>query len=218
MKGKTDSQIKKNIIVGGKDNKMKSNIQSDNINLNIENFFQKKINFNSAFDHKGSKHFLHSKKVALQQIVIDDDDSSNNDDTQSGSNKEKKNLKNIFPKSSLNFNKANRAKSSSNLFYISNDKLKNKIQDIGKQNTHKYKKEHIIHTFATKKFSPQKHMNKNFSSQELRMFEDKTIQKIKPIKKIKNNIENEKDHKYFPFVESENSSVSSLFKMVSQIK
>ena len=45
MKGKTDSQIKKNIIVGGKDNKMKSNIQSDNINLNIENFFQKKNKF-----------------------------------------------------------------------------------------------------------------------------------------------------------------------------
>ena len=61
-------------------------------------------------------------------------------------------------------------------------------------------------------------MNKNFSSQELRMFEDKTISKIKPIKKIKNNNENDNNHKHFPFVESENSSVSSLFKMVSQIK
>lgn len=219
MKGKTDSQIKKNIIIGRKDIKLKSsNIQIHNINLNIENFFQKKINFNSAFDHKGSKHFLHSKKVALQQIIIDDDDSSNNDDTQSGSNKEKKQLKYIFPKHSLNLNKENRAKSSNNLFYISNIKLKSKVRDIENHINKKNKNAHIIYTFATKNNSPQKHMNKNFSSQELRMFEDKTINKIKPIKKNKNNIENYSNHKHFPFVESENSSVSSLFKMVSQIK
>ena len=217
MKGKSDSQIKK-LIVGGKDLKLKSsNIQSDNKNSNLEIFFKKKINFISAFDHKGSKHFLHSKKIALQQIIIDDDDFSNNGDTESGSNKDKKHLKYIFSKPSLIL-EGNRAQSSNNLFYVSNYKLKNKAQDIEKHINQKNKKEQIIHTFATKKYSPQKHMNKNFSSQELRMFEDKTISKIKPIKKIKNNNENDNNHKHFPFVESENSSVSSLFKMVSQIK
>jgi hypothetical protein len=219
MKSKTNSQIKKSLIAGGNSLKLKSsNIRSENINLNLENFYLKKIIFNSAFDHKGSKHFLHSKKAALQQIIIDDDDSSNNDDTQTGSNKEKKNLKNIFTKPSLNRNKENRAKSSNNLFYFSNYKLKNKIQDIENHNNKKNGKEHLIHTFPTKKYSPQKKMNKNFSSQELKMFKDKAIQKIKPIKKSKNNIESDYNHKNFPFVESENSSVSSLFKIVSQIK
>lgn len=51
------------------------------------------------------------------------------------------------------------------------------------------------------------------------MFQDKEISKIKPIKKVKKEKnDNENKQRVFPFVEGENSIDSSLFNMVSQIK
>ncbi len=59
-------------------------------------------------------------------------------------------------------------------------------------------------------------MNTQFSSQELRMFKDKDLKKIKPIKtKFKTKKENKED--FFPFIESGTSVDSSIFKIVSQI-
>ena len=98
-----------------------------------------------------------------------------------------------------------------------NNNLKNKSQYSKHKN---YRKESMIRTLVTNELNVHKRLNKNFSLQELKMFGDREIRKIKPIKK---NINEEKDdnenkQKFFPFVESENSIDSSLFNMVSQIK
>jgi hypothetical protein len=189
--------------------------KSGKININIENFFKKKIQFNSAFDHKGSKHFLHSKKAALQQIVLDDNDSSNNDsDTQSGSNLQKKYLKNRHPQTCIT-NKSQSTNNIVNVFNFNNN-LRNRTQDSKEQNN---RKENLIRTLVTNELNVHKKLNKNFSSQELKMFQDKEISKIKPIKKVKKEKnDNENKQRVFPFVEGENSIDSSLFNMVSQIK
>ena len=62
-------------------------------------------------------------------------------------------------------------------------------------------------------------MKKYCSSQELKMFNDKDIKKIKPIKKnkyVKNK--NERKHSKYLFIETEKSDDSSLFNIISQIK
>ena len=185
--------------------------KSDKINDDIRNFFKKKIKFNSAFDHKGSKHFLHSKNEALQQIVIDEDSSNNDSDTQSGSIKKK--YKHRHVKTCIN----NKARSSIYLDNVMNNNLKNKTRDSKDKN---FRKENMIRTLVTNELNVHKRLNKNFSSQELKMFGDKEIRKIKPIKKNikgdKNDDENK--NKCFPFVEGDNSIDSSLLNMVKQIK
>ena len=54
---------------------------------------EKKFKLSSAFDHKGSKHFLNSKKIALQQIVLDDDNSLGDSDTANDTNEKTKETK-----------------------------------------------------------------------------------------------------------------------------
>jgi len=190
----------------------------NNISQNIANFFKKKIKLSSAFDHKGSKQFLLSKKEALQQIIIDDNDSSSNNDsdTKSDSNKQKKYLKYRHPKTFITNNANICAKSSNNLYkYSKIDNLRKKLQKMSKN------KDNNIKTLINKELNMHKRsINKFFSSQELRMFKDKEIKKIKPIKKINKDLENKKEIKInkFPFVESDNSIDSSLFNIVSQMK
>ena len=185
--------------------------KSDKINADIRNFFKKKIKFNSAFDYKGSKHFLHSKKAALEQIVIDDDSSNNDSDTQSRSIKKK--FKHRHVKTCIN----NKALSSNALVNVMNNNLKNKTQDSKDKN---FRKENMIRTLVTNELNIHKRLNKNFSSQELKMFGDREIRKIKPIKKNNKDDKNddENKNKCFPFVEGENSIDSSLLNMVAQIK
>ena len=215
MNSQEESVKAKSIIKEGDPLYLKSRqFKSDKINADIRNFFKKKIKFNSAFDQKGSKYFLHSKKAALQQIIIDENDSPINDsDTQSRSIKRKK-FKQSHVQTYINKNKA---QSSNNLVNLMNNNLKNKSQYSKHKN---YRKESMIRTLVTNELNVHKRLNKNFSLQELKMFGDREIRKIKPIKK---NINEEKDdnenkQKFFPFVESENSIDSSLFNMVSQIK
>ena len=190
----------------------------NNISKNIANFFKKKIKLSSAFDHKGSKQFLLSKKEALQQIIIDDNDNSSNNDSysKSDSNKQKKYLKYRHPKTFLTNHGNIRAKSSNNLYkYSTTDNIRKKQQKMSKN------KDNKIKTLVTKELNMHKRsINKFFSSQELKMFEDKEIKKIKPIKKINNDLENKKEskNKLFPFVESDNSIDSSVFKIVSQMQ
>ena len=190
----------------------------NNISQNIANFFKKKIKLSSAFDHKGSKQFLLSKKEALQQIIIDDNDSSSNNDsdTKSDSNKQKKYLKYRHPKTFITNNANICAKGSNNLYkYSKIDNLRKKLQKMSKN------KDNNIKTLINKELNMHKRsINKFFSSQELRMFKDKEIKKIKPIKKINKDLENKKEIKInkFPFVESDNSIDSSLFNIVSQMQ
>ena len=211
MNNQTESLKTKEIIrgKGPLDFKPKT-IKSDKINDDIRNFFSKKIRFNSAFDHKGSKHFLHSKNAALQQIVIDEDSSNNDSDTESGSIKKK--YKHRHVKTVIN----NKALSSSDLVKVVNNNLKNKMQDSKDKN---FRKGNMIRTLVTNELNVHKRLNKNFSSQELKMFGDREIRKIKPIKKKKGDKnDDENKNKCFPFVEDDNSIDSSLLKIVSQIK
>ena len=208
MNNQAESVKTKEIIKGKGPLDLKPKIcKSVKINADIQNFFKKKIKLNSAFDHKGSKHFLHSKKAALEQIVIDDDSSNNDSDTQSRSIKKKSKHKQF--KTCLN----NKAFSSNNLVNVN----KNKMEDSKDKN---FRKGNMIRTLITNELNVHKRLNKNFSSQELKMFRDREIRKIKP---IKTNIKDDKNddenkHKCFPFVEGDNSIDSSLLNMVSQIK
>ena len=213
-----EESVKPKTIIKGGDplNLRPRQFKSDKINADIRNFFKKKIKLNSAFDQKGSKHFLHSKKAALQQIVIDDNESSNNDsDTKSRSIKRKK-FKQSPVQTCVNRNKA---QSSNNLVNLMHNNQKNKTQDSKDKN---FRKGSMIRTIVTNELNVHKRLNKNFSSQESKMLEDREIRKIKPIKKNINeekaDNENKHIHKFFPFVESGNSFDSSLFNMVSQIK
>ena len=198
-----------------KDNTSKTKIILEK-EKDFEYFFQKKINFNSAFDHRGSKQFLHSKKEALKQIIIDDPNSSSNDDnndTLSQSNHQKKHFKySNYKGSNIKKLKKNKAKSTNNIFYLSSvDNLKNKT--LSKEKSH-IKDDNNKRNFR-RTLEINKKPSKFFSSQELKMLEDKEIKKIKPIKTKNNNIDN---NNIFPFIESDKSLDSSLFKIVSHLQ
>ena len=60
-------------------NEQKRSISKTRTNKN--SLIKKKFKLSSAFDHKGSKHFLNSKKIALQQIILDDNTNSGDSDT-----------------------------------------------------------------------------------------------------------------------------------------
>ena len=198
-----------------------------NINDNLNNFFMKKINFSSAFDHKGCKQFLNSKKEALQLIVLDEDNlSSHNEGNEIQDDKynlKKLNYQNILiengrPKSSHNLmelsNKSdNNGKSKDKKKFIRNEKNKEKKYHVHHHHVHK--------TLVEKEFRIKKKFNKFFSSQELKMFEDKDIRKIKPIKNTNIDLKYKKEKNkisYNNFIESGISNDSSLFNIVSQIK
>ena len=173
--------IETKIVIDEINGLLPSKFKSDTVHLNLSNFFQKKIKFSSAFDHKGSRQFLHSKKAALEKIVMDDNShhSSNNDsDTQNESDKQKIKLKKTKKQKK-------QVKSSNNLIFFSNNLLNNKNQR--KSTSIKYNtKSNLIKTSVTKNLHLQKKYHKYSSSLELKMFKDKEIKKIKPIKKISN--------------------------------
>lgn len=60
-------------------NEQKRSISKTRTNKN--SLIKKKFKLSSAFDHKGSKHFLNSKKIALQQIILDEGDCETENDT-----------------------------------------------------------------------------------------------------------------------------------------
>jgi len=63
-----------------------------------------------------------------------------------------------------------------------------------------------------------KQLDKHYSSQELKMFKDEEINKIKPIKSNFNKMKSENNHlkTHFPFVGREDSR-DSIFKVVSEM-
>ena len=215
------------------------------INDNFINFFKKKIQFNSAFDHAGSKQFLNSKKAALEKIIIDEDSiTSNNEDTQSNSNKKKnkKRERRKYRKSDDHRTKSSddvleytekkkfrleaKSKSKSKRKSKEKEKEKGKEKDKykekgkGKRKEKDREKERLIKTIVTKELDISKKLDKCYSSQELKMFKDEEINKIKPIKsnfnKMKTNKVSNQLAINFPFVGSE-KSIDSIFKVVSEM-
>ena len=195
----------------------------DRISNIFRKFFKKKMHFNSAFDHKGTKQFLKSKKLALENIIIEDNNSSNNDsDTQNESDKQKKSPKMKYPKTTIIKKDRNRPKSSNNIFLLGHDNLKNKAHEMSHSNK-KDNKKPFVKSLVSKELNIHTKLNKYFfSSQELKMFQDKDINKIKPIKKFINNlnIRKKNEQHFYNFVEKDNdeSIDSSLFNIVSQMQ
>ncbi len=198
--------------------------QSDNnIQKTLANFFQKKIHFSSVFDYHGSKQFLNSKKEALQKIVIDDDDNefssndeNNNDNNdnfnyiKSVGNKYKKNGAFIHPKTYIKDHWHNHHHSTKCLYKYTKT---TKTDD----NNKKKKKERKRSKTKGNRGSMGK---RYYSSQELKMFKDKEIKKIKPIKKENNLLLNNHfgSSKFFHLLESDKSMDSSLVDIVSQMQ
>ena len=197
---------------------------------NINSLIKKKFKLSSAFDHKGSKHFLNSKKIALQQIILDDNTSSGDSDTENDTNEKAKNSKKYrkysckisLPNSELkkhlkvslqndqnkkNINKKSPEKMKSTSV---NDPLK-KMFASSTNNQHYLSKKNISHKF--------------FSNQEIKMFEDKDIKKIKPIKKTNKEIkiegENKNKNKKSNIVENisfMDRNDSSIIDIITQLK
>lgn len=210
--------------------KLLSNVDSDMLAFHYKSskinkindfstFFKKKIKFSSAFDHIGSKQFLSSKKAALQQIIIDENDSlSNNEDTLSNSNKKQKKKR-----EKLRYRKSdkNRPKSSDNILeYTKKKKIKGKAYDRNDAKSKEIEKENLIKTIITRELDVTKTLEKCYSSQEQKMFNDEELNKIKPIKSNFNKMKTKKERNQltidFPFIGSENS-IDSIFKVVSEM-
>ena len=200
--------------------------QSDNnIQKTLANFFQKKIHFSSVFDYHGSKQFLNSKKEALQKIVIDDDDNefssndeNNNDNNdnfnyiKSVGNKYKKNGAFIHPKTYIKDHWHMHIHPQSTKYLCKYTKT-TKTDDNNKKKKKGRKR-------AKTKGNRGSIRERCFSSQELKMFKDKEIKKIKPIKKANNLLLNNHfgSSKFFHLLESDKSMDSSLVNIVSQMQ
>ena len=192
-------------------------LKRENINktmTNIDSLINKKFKLNSAFDHKGSKNFLNSKKIALQQIILDDDESIDID-PKNETNKHLKNSnkhKNIGGKSLkeeerniINYNNANN----------SHKKKKEEKNIINEYFNNIYKSSTNNRKFFSSQKINKKLAHKFYSNHELKMFEDKEIKKIKSIKKDKNKSKkNNNANKNISFIEKNDSSI---FDIIAQL-
>ena len=202
--------IKKNVLLKSNDNilllktkeedsKVVKNKESFHTqNNNLINFISNlnKFTFSSAFDYKGAKSFLKSKEKALDKIVIDETILSHKSD------------KKKFIKNNENEGSPKKTKRKETYNDISPLSIKNKYQSKIEE-----MKEEISPKNMTRKNHSRKELNnfkiwknKNdekimkdiglkmpkisskFRSQiELKMFNDKSLNKIKPIKVLKPN-------------------------------
>jgi hypothetical protein len=140
-----------------------------------------KFSLNSAFDHKGSKSFLHSKKIALKEINLEENIISD----EGHSEKEIKHYKDskINAKSCKGLTKRSRRNT-----VICPENIA--VSDI-KKNTQSPKKRHKDNNLL-KVIDNNKLKNKNRSAKlcsdiELKMYQDKDLNKIHPIKTFNEN-------------------------------
>jgi hypothetical protein len=164
----------------------KSICASNNLKDFISNI--NKFNFTSAFDHKGAKSFLRSKGKALKEINIEDYSISEEEETSDNENTKTKHEKRENEPRIKGVHKHHHRQASINPrrhIYIINDehrhlssKNKKKIDSI------KSKNEKFL-SLVNKKFITKKKSAIFCSQIELRMFKDKTINKLKPIKNSK---------------------------------
>ena len=197
---------------------------------NINSIINKKFKLSSAFDHKGSKHFLNSKKIALQQIILDDETCLDESETEVETNKAKDSpkYKKYTCKRSLPFYIIKK-----HLKVSMNVDINKKNIKINKKRPEKMKSTNIndpFHKVYPNSSNNQHYLSKKsniinkelvshkyFSNQEIKMFEDKDIKKIKPIpksnKEIKNDSENKKNNiiaENISFMEKNDSSIIDI--------
>ena len=154
-----------------------------------------KFNFNSAFDHKGTKSFLNSKKKALEEIKIDEniiyeEENTENEKKQSKVSKDNtKSCKGITNKSNKNTQISPRKKIIlSNIKKCTQSPKKHrKVRPNIKYSSHN----HLLKVIDNK-LKLKKENTKFCSEIELRMYQDKDLNKIHPIK----TFEEKKNGKY----------------------
>jgi hypothetical protein len=185
-----------------------------------------KFNLNSAFDHKGAKSFLHSKKKALKEIILDESILSGEEDSE----KKKKQIKDfkINSKSCKGF--TNKIRGNTQI----SPRKKKVVPDIKKctQSPKKRykarpnKRERSCNNLLSVIDNNELKINKkttNFCSEiELKMYQDKDLNKIHPIKTFNGN-QNEKCKNCNNLADSlhtkikEKKSNSTLIDLVNEI-
>ena len=228
-----------NVIVDNKTaNPPQNNLKDFISNLN-------RFNFSSAFDHKGAKSFLKSKGRALKEICIDECLSDEEEQNKKKEEKKKQKIasckgfnKNITKqlKKDLISNKKN-TKSMKNIHLLHNQIYDDHSKDKKKSKKSKFKKvvsskenDYIhINTFLKKDFKNISKTPLKFQSQiELKMFNDKSLNKLGPIRgksisgnlgdnKVDTIINNHNDNS--PFLKSDTFNTdSTLLNIVSEIQ
>lgn len=183
-----------------------------------------KFTLTSAFDHKGAKSFLKSKIKALKEITIDDNIISDEENSEKEEDKLTNSKKRIFsckgitkvrrrnsiiyPREQIVLtNIENRIKSSNNL-----KKQKSKCE-IKKNNDN-------LLSLAKNNLRVKKKPTKFCSQLELKMYKDKKINKIKPIKSFKSR-KNSIYHSFNNLLDLEKSNTlksdSTLVQLVNEI-
>ena len=182
---KQSNSIRKELI---SKNKSETNINKSNLIDFISNL--KKFNLNSAFDHKGAKSFLKSKEKALKKIIIDE---NLYDEKSIESNKKKEECLNI-PKIGSHqdlFRLNNKNKDKNQHYLTSLNDNKNKILNTTHDKEEKLisANENEIINKKDKHLKIKKKSTQFYSQSELKMFNDKELKKLKPIKvkTFKNN-------------------------------
>lgn len=190
------------------------------IMTNIDSLINKKFKLNSAFDRKGAKNFLNSKKIALQQIILDDDVSTDSDQ-KIGTNKQKTNSNKNKNFNGISLIKKERASIKSNSIAVMKNSYKKKKEEkkMNEYFTNFYGSSPNNQKYFSSKKMGKKLPHKFFSNQGLKMFKDKEIKKIKSIKKEKKkskskNKKNNFANENISFMEKNDSSI---FDIIAQL-
>lgn len=244
--GLSEKNIKNKKDIKTMDDNKTANPPQNNLKDFMSNL--KKFNFSSAFDHKGAKSFLKSKGKALKEICIDDTLSNEEEENKKKEEKTKhkiasckgfdKYITKHLKKELISYK--TRIRSSENLELLHHHTYDNSSKERKKSKKNKFKKvvsskeNNYIHinTFlkkdAKKKSKTPLKFHKFHSEIELKMLNDKSLNKLKAIKG-KNTVDKIEDKKvgtftnnhneYFPFVKSDTSETdSTLLNIVSEIK
>lgn len=237
--GLSEKKVKTNDDINVIDDNKTANPPQHNLKDFISNL--NRFNFSSAFDHKGAKSFLKSKGKALKEICIDENISD--EEEQNKKKEEKKNHKissskyitKQLKKDMISYK--TKIKSTNNLHLFQNqiyddhskEKKKSKKKKFKKVVSSKENNYTHINTFLKKDFKNISKTPSKFQSQiELKMFNDKSLNKLKPIrgKSINDNLGDNKvgtftnnNNDDFPFLKSDTFKTdSTLLNIVSEIQ
>ena len=200
----SQSKIATDIGKGVPPSLLKINKTKTNINCLIN----KKFKFDSAFNQKGAKNFLKSKKIALQQIILDDNDEDNESPSETERKKQKnislkKRRRNTRKRALTDDSKKNKIHSCTNVCHYKNNKFINNNDNI--------KNSKDIHYSSNKDLISKKKIRRLLSTHELKMLGNKEIKKIKAIKKVpRTKFNNQKNNEDISFLDKNDSSIIDI--------
>ena len=237
--GLSEKKVKTNDDINVIDDNKTANPPQHNLKDFISNL--NRFNFSSAFDHKGAKSFLKSKGKALKEICINENISDEEEQNKKKEEKKKhkisssKYITKQLKKDMISYK--TKIKSTNNLQIFQNqiyddhskEKKKSKKKKFKKVVSSKENNYTHINTFLKKDFKNISKTPSKFQSQiELKMFNDKSLNKLKPIrgKSINDNLGDNKvgtftnnNNDDFPFLKSDTFKTdSTLLNIVSEIQ